>query len=98
MTAISAEMLAIYCCYNSGYLIEFMHSKEKASHYEISFLLMFSLAFMGQIFLRNLHYFYNAMLSLKLKKLLMSSLYRKLSKISLDSMAEISDGKLISLL
>lgn len=98
LTSVFAEMLAIYCCYNIGYLTEFMHSKEKPSQYEISFLFMFSLAFLCQIFLRNLHYFYNAMLSLKLKKLFMSSLYRKLSRLSLDSMSEISDGKLISLL
>lgn len=38
------------------------------------------------------------MLALKLKKLFMTSLYRKLSKLPLDSMTEISDGKLISLL
>jgi hypothetical protein len=38
------------------------------------------------------------MLSLKLKKLFMTAMYRKLAKMSLDSMGEISDGKLISLL
>lgn len=32
-TAISAEVLAIYCCYNVGYLTEFMISPEKTSHY-----------------------------------------------------------------
>ena len=93
-----AEMMAIYCCYNTGYLIEFMQTKDKPSQYEISLLFMFSFAFVTQIFLRNLHYFYNNMLALKLKKLFMTVLYHKLSKISLDSMGEISDGKLITLL
>ena len=61
-------------------------------------MVMFSMAFLAQIFLRNLHYFYNTMLSLKLKKLFMIVLHGKLSRISLDSMGEISDGKLITLL
>lgn len=32
-TAILAEVLAIYCCYNVGYLTEFMISIEKTSQY-----------------------------------------------------------------
>jgi hypothetical protein len=32
-TAIFAEILCIYCCYNIGYLTEFMVSPEKTSHY-----------------------------------------------------------------
>ena len=46
LTSVTAEMLAIYCCYNIGYLTEFMHSAAKPSQYEISFLIMFSLAFL----------------------------------------------------
>lgn len=37
-------------------------------------------------------------MALKLKKLFMTALYDKLGKLSLDSMGEISDGKLISML
>mgnify|MGYP001806890142 CR=1 FL=1 len=65
---------------------------------EISFLIMFSLAFLTQIFLRNLHYFYNNLNSYKLKKLFMRSIYFKTSHLSLDSFDEVGDGKLITLL
>ncbi|CDW74186.1 multidrug resistance-associated protein 4 [Stylonychia lemnae] len=97
-TSMVAEMLAIYCCYISGYLIEFMQTIGAPTQYEISMLIVFTLIFLGQIFLRNLHYFFNTMLSLKMKKLFLSIMYNKLSHLSLDSMGEISDGKLIALL
>ncbi len=98
MTAMVAEILAIYCCYQIGFLIEFMQTVKSPSMSEVSFLIMFSLAFMTQIFLRNLHYFFNTMLSLKMKKLFMNAIYQKCSKLPLDCMDEIGDGKLITLL
>jgi hypothetical protein len=61
-------------------------------------LSLFSAAFAFSIFIRNLHYFYNAMMALKLKKLFMNAIYDKLGKLSLDSMGEVNDGKLISIL
>ena len=75
-----------------------MRSPKQPSSTEISFLSMFSLAFLTQIFLRNLHYFFNNLLSFKLKKLFMNSIYHKTSRMSLDSFDEVGDGKLITLL
>jgi hypothetical protein len=60
--------------------------------------MLFSLAFLTQIFLRNLHFFFNGLLSYKLKKLFMNCIYQKSSRLSLDSFDEVGDGKLITLL
>lgn len=75
-----------------------MRSHRQATSAEISYLIVFSLGFMAQIFLRNLHYFYNNLMAYKIKKLFMRSIYQKSSRLALDSFDEVSDGKLITLL
>jgi ABC-type multidrug transport system fused ATPase/permease subunit len=79
-------------------LIEFIENKDSDPKDGVWLVIVFGLsAFIGQIS-KNYSYFLSYLLAVKIRKTLMSSLYDKLGKVTMESIIKTNSGKIITII
>jgi len=95
---LSGEFIAISYIYCLKFL--FASLKDESAHYTTGIWMVcaYALAILMTITLRNQLYFHGYNVAVTMRKVIMTALYGKVSKLSLKSLAETNSGKLITII
>lgn len=96
--SIIADGLTIFYSYFIRFLIRFQRTPEAPVSEGAYLVVVFCLAIILSSIARNYYYYYTSRITIKIRKILISLIYDKTSKLCLRSLVKMNSGKLITMI
>lgn len=96
--ALLAEGITISYTYSLVYLIDYLKDPDAPVSRGVWMVCLYSVAVAVSAVLRNYYIHLGAMLALRLRKCVISSMYDKVGKLSMKSLTETNSGKLVTII
>ena len=96
LIAFVAEICTLYAVYMIKFLAEYLLNEENELWRASTLVAIFTVSLIVSSILRNFYIYYGYVMSLEVRKLLISALYDKISKLSMQSLTETNQGRYVT--
>jgi ABC-type transport system involved in cytochrome bd biosynthesis fused ATPase/permease subunit len=92
-----SDMMVVSYTFILMYIIKFLQKKEGTLQEGVSLLALYGVILFTYPFIKNYSFFHSMRLGVIVRKTLISSMYEKISSLSIKSMTQTNSGKLVTI-